>query len=236
MNKNLPILFESLFNIAYIITIWIIVIKMYQNLHTVQPKNKIVAKLFNLAFLLLAIGDTGHVGFRVIAYLMGGLQTPIHIFGIQISLVGLGMLITAYTVTFFYVILVFIWQFRFKKTSNFFTILLIAAGFIRIILMALPGNTWSVPSVKNQIGFIRNIPLFIQGAGVIILYLISARKTKDTLFRNIAICILLSFAFYLPVILYAHAIPAIGTLMIPKTIAYVLVAIFAYQSLWHKQK
>ena len=235
MNKSLPIIFESLFNIAYIIVIWIIVIKMNQNIHTVQPKNKIVANLFNLAFLLLAIGDTGHVGFRVVAYLLGGLDTSIHFFGIQMSLVGLGMLITAYTVTFFYIILVFVWQFRYNKPSNFITILLIAAGFVRLILMALPGNVWSVPSVKNQIGFIRNIPLFIQGAGIIILYFVSAHKTKDALFRNIAICILLSFAFYLPVILYAHTIPAIGTLMIPKTIAYVLVAILAYQNIWHKQ-
>jgi hypothetical protein len=44
------------------------------------------------AFALLALGDTGHVGFRVVAYALGGLEA-------HAGLVGLGALSTAYTVT-----------------------------------------------------------------------------------------------------------------------------------------
>ena len=35
---------------------------------------------------------------------------------------------------------------------------------------------------------------------------------------------LVSYAFYTPVILYARAIPTLGFLMIPKTIAYMVAA------------
>ena len=37
------------------------------------------------------------------------------------------------------------------------------------------------------------------------------------------LAITLSFAFYVPVVLWADVYPIIGTLMIPKTIAYVWV-------------
>ena len=37
------------------------------------------------------------------------------------------------------------------------------------------------------------------------------------------LAIVLSFGFYIPVVLFADAIPLIGMLMIPKTLAYVWV-------------
>jgi hypothetical protein len=43
-----------------------------------------------------------------------------------------------------------------------------------------------------------------------------------------------SFAFYAPVILWSGAVPLLGMLMIPKTCAYVVVAIIAYRSLFNK--
>ena len=45
--------------------------------------------------------------------------------------------------------------------------------------------------------------------------------------------ILVSFAFYLPVILFAHPVPLLGMLMIPKTCAYLVVAWVAYRDMWH---
>ena len=235
MNNPYSIISEIIFNISYITILWYLVIQMSRKMETVQPKNIKTAKLILLAFTLLAIGDTGHVGFRVIAYALGGLQTTISFIGINMSLVGLGMLITAYTVTFFYMIFIFIWQERFQKPQNWFTHLLLAMGLIRIILMALPGNNWSIPSVQNQIGFYRNLPLMIQGFGLIALFLISAKEKEDKLFRNIAYMIILSFAFYIPVILFASKIPLLGLLMIPKTCAYLAIAIIAYKQLWPRQ-
>jgi hypothetical protein len=40
--------------------------------------------------------------------------------------------------------------------------------------------------------------------------------------------ILVSNAFYTPVILFVQRVPVIGMLMIPKTLAYVAIAVLAY--------
>jgi hypothetical protein len=44
--------------------------------------------------------------------------------------------------------------------------------------------------------------------------------------------ILVSFACYTPVILFVGQAPIIGMLMIPKTLAYVAIALLAYQDLY----
>jgi hypothetical protein len=60
------------------------------------------------------------------------------------------------------------------------------------------------------------------------LILSDAIVSKDRLFQWVGIMILISYAFYAPVILFVRAVPPIGMLMIPKTLAYVGIAILAY--------
>ena len=43
--------------------------------------------------------------------------------------------------------------------------------------------------------------------------------------------IVLSFAFYIPVVLWADTVPAIGFLMMPKTCAYVWTVLIGYVSM-----
>ena len=43
--------------------------------------------------------------------------------------------------------------------------------------------------------------------------------------------IVLSFAFYIPVVLFADTIPVIGVLMIPKTCAYVWSVLIGYNEM-----
>ena len=43
--------------------------------------------------------------------------------------------------------------------------------------------------------------------------------------------IVLSFAFYLPVVLWADAVPLVGMLMIPKTCAYVWAVVIGYRAM-----
>jgi hypothetical protein len=52
----------------------------------------------------------------------------------------------------------------------------------------------------------------------------------------VGICILVSYGFYIPVILFVQVVPVIGMLMIPKTLAYVAIALIAYQSLYRGQE
>jgi len=101
------------------------------------------------------------------------------------------------------------------------------------MLIALPGNDWGAAVPPQPISLIRNIPLLIQGAGVIYLFLRNAQQRRDTTFQWIGWMIVVSFGFYLPVIVFAQQVPLIGMLMIPKTCAYLAVAWIAYRGMWH---
>lgn len=57
-------------------------------------------------------------------------------------------------------------------------------------------------------------------------------RSQDSAFTWIGLMILVSYAFYTPVILYARTVPALGLLMIPKTIAYMVAAVVAYSSVF----
>lgn len=216
---------ESGFNIIYLIIIWSLVIAMFKRFRQVQGDNQPLAKTFLLTFALLALGDTGHVGFRVIAYLNGGLDS-------NAWLVGMGKLATSLTITIFYMLLVKSWKQRFDKQYNLLAYILFASGIIRLIIHFLPGNQWGSAAVPFDYVMYRNIPLFIQGMGVVYLFLKDATKKNDQTFKWMAIMILVSFGFYLPVILFAQQIPLIGLLMIPKTIAYLVAAFVAYYGIY----
>jgi hypothetical protein len=59
-----------------------------------------------------------------------------------------------------------------------------------------------------------------------------AAATKDRVFQWVGVSILVSYAFYTPVILFVQQVPVIGMLMIPKTMAYVAIAWIAYANLF----
>jgi hypothetical protein len=227
---------EITFNIAYLIVIWGLVIAMYSRRHLVNPENQRVADLVMKAFALLALGDTGHVGFRVVAYALGDLDATFSVLGIEVGLVGLGALATAVTVTFFYVIILMIWQARFQKAYGWFGYMLFVTAAIRLVLMAFPANEWNNLVPPQPWGLIRNIPLMLQGLGVAYLILRDAQEVHDRPFIWIGISILVSYAMYIPVILLVQQVPVIGMLMIPKTMAYVVIAFIAYNAFYHQSK
>lgn len=232
MNQNLTAWFEIIFDVVYLIVVWGIVILMMRTLKSVSEGDQRAARLIQVAFALLALGDTGHVGFRVLAELMGGADASVTFLGTPMSLVGLGMLTTAFTVTLFYMLFVYVWKARFQQRFNWFTNLLLLAGLVRLIFMALPGNDWGNVVPPQPISLYRNIPLLIQGVGVIGLMLFSAYKHNDATFKWIGWLTVVSYAFYTPVILFAQQYPLVGMLMIPKTCAYLAIAWVAYQGLW----
>jgi len=236
MPPNLITWFETIFNVIYLIVIWLIVFVMIKNKEAVLPENRSVADLIRLAFVVLAAGDTGHVGFRVLTTLLGESNSEVMFFGAPMSWLGLGMLITAYTVTLFYMIFVLVWKARYKKSDTWFTNLLLAIGVVRLIFMALPGNQWGNMVPARPMNLYRNLPLLLQGVGIVILIFRDAYKANDNLFKWFAWLITASFGFYLPVILFANKIPMLGMLMIPKTVAYVIIAWVAYRRLWTQPK
>lgn len=48
--------------------------------------------------------------------------------------------------------------------------------------------------------------------------------------------IVLSFAFYIPVLLWSAAVPAVGMLMIPKTCAYVWTVAIGLKAMMHETR
>ena len=235
MDNNTVIAMEISFNILYLIAIWGLVIGMLRKQSQVQAADQAVSKGFLWAFFLLALGDTGHVGFRVWAYALGDIASTIHLFGVPLGLVGMGALSTAYTVTLFYVLMLVIWKQRTHKAYTWFGWLLFVAAGLRLVLMALPGNHWNNVVPPQPMSLYRNALLTLQGLGVAYLILRDAHAEKDALFTKIGIFILLSYAFYIPVILFVQTMPMIGMLMIPKTLMYVAIAWLAYQHLFVSQ-
>lgn len=217
MSDEMLMWVEIVFNVAYLVTIWTVVVVMWNRRENLSEHTKRIGLLLLFCFFLLALGDTGHVGFRVIAYGLGGLDS-------NPTLVGLGALATAITVTFFYMIVVEIWRLRFEKDRSIIWWLLILVGLIRLIIMLPSGNDWGSVVPPFSWSLARNVPLMIQGLVVAGLLFIDGRKQNDSFSIKIAGMIFISYACYIPVILFVQKVPLLGMLMIPKTLAYVAIA------------
>jgi hypothetical protein len=223
---------EITFNVAYLVAVWGLVAAMVRRRSTVAPHDRTVAALVTWAFFLLALGDTGHVGFRVLAHALGDFGLSLTLLGQQRGLVGLGALATALTVTVFYVMMLYVWRARFRGECGWFGFSLLAAAIVRIGLMLLPGNQWNSVVPPQPWSIYRNLPLMLQGLGVAYLILRDARATHDRTFLWIGILILISYACYIPVVFFVQQAPLLGMLMIPKTLAYLGIGFLAYRDLY----
>ena len=222
METDMQILMEISFNLIYLAFIWLISGLMTKKIQQVPSEEKNITQRFLLAFVLLALGDTGHVGFRVLAYVSGGLE-------MNSTLVGLGALSTAITITFFYMILLDIWRVRFSEKKDFLYYGLMLLGIIRFIIMIFPQNEWGNLIPPYDWALIRNIPLTIIGLIVAFLMIRDGLKNQEVRYKYFGYCIIISYLFYIPVILLVQLIPMIGMLMIPKTMAYMAMAYLAYK-------
>jgi len=232
MSDMMLLWLEIIFDVLYLVAIWTLVVIMWRKKDNLSEKNKKIGIIFLISFFLLALGDTGHVGFRVLAYALGGIDGldnyPV--------LVGLGALATAVTVTFFYMLVAEIWRLRFNKERNLVWWILIIVGIVRLIIMIPSGNSWGnvVPPLNWSLA--RNIPLMIQGIGIAVLLLISGIKLEDKFAKTVSIFIFVSYACYMPVIFFVQKVPMLGMLMMPKTLAYVAIAILALRLFNTKEK
>ncbi len=219
---------ETIFNIAYLIIVWWLVIAMINRRELVDAKEHRVAGLIMWAFFWLGLGDIGHVGFRVVAYAMGGLNAAMTLFGRHIMLAPMGSLATAITFTFFYVILIMIWHERFKKPYGVLGMSIFGLAAVRMIIMAFPANNWNSLQQPHDWAIIRNVPLMLMQLGSAYLLMRDGLREGDKTFVWMAIMVIVSFACYAPVIFLQQRVPLIGMLMIPKTIAYLVIAFLGY--------
>lgn len=206
---------ELLFDAAYLITAMTVGILLIA-----KGKTKFF-KMFGIMAVVLASGDAFHLVPRVIALLTTGLEA-------NAFWLGLGKLITSVTMTGFYIILYFILEEEYnpsQKQKLFFRISIFAMAILRIVLCALPQNNWFSTEGSLLMGILRNIPFAIIGIEIIVLCFMIYKDKKDKSYFWMAVMVILSFGFYIPVVLWSASVPIIGILMIPKTLAYVGVVI-----------
>jgi len=232
MSESVRMWTEIGFNSLYLIVVWGLVAAMAGRRSRVAPENQRTASFVMWAFALLALGDTGHVGFRVLAYAMGDLEFSLSLFSREIGLVGLGGMATAFTVTLFYVLMLYAWRARFDGEFGWLEYVLLAAGAVRIALLLHPANQWNRVVPPQPWATYRNLPLILLGLGVAYLILRDARAAGDRTFLWIGVMILVSYACYIPVVLFVQQVPLLGMLMIPKTLAYLVIGFLAYADLY----
>ncbi len=225
MSEEMRMWVEVIFNLCYLAVVWTIVFWMAIRQYRVIENNRRLASSVLGAFALLALGDTGHVGLRVVACARGGLAA-------NPMLVGAGAFATAFTVTLFYMLMVDAWRLRFQKPLGWFGWCLLAVGLARLIVLLFPQNQWWQVVAPYNWSLLRNSFLVIQGLGVMGLILRDSAQANDRAFTWIGILIALSYLFYAPVILWVQRVPVLGMLMIPKTCAYLGVAFIAYRALY----
>lgn len=216
---------ETTFDILYlstVITLGILMIK--------KSKGNKQYSLFGIMAIVLGAGDAFHLVPRAVALCTTGLES-------YTVALGIGKFITSITMTVFYLILYHIWRIRYQvegKQSLSTAVYLLAA--VRVALCFFPQNAWTSADAPLSWGIYRNIPFALMGLLILVLYYQSAKAHRDTDFRLMWLTIVLSFAFYIPVVLYADAVPIVGILMIPKTCAYVWAVVIGYRAMERELK
>ena len=210
-------IFETLFDVIYLTTVFVLGVLMIRG-----AKGRSQYALFGWMAVVLAVGDSFHLIPRAIALNTVGLEN-------YTVPLGVGKFITSITRTVFYILLYYVWRSRYKVTGrkNLTSAMYLLAA-ARILLSLFPQNGWTSASPSLVWGILRNIPFSLMGILVIILFYRSAKASEDTSFRFMWLTIVLSFGFYIPVVLWADLHPLIGMLMIPKTCAYVWTVFIGY--------
>ena len=170
--------------------------------------------------LLLGAGDAFHLVPRILANVHGETDDPAEQKRRAFWL-GLGNLVSSITMTIFYLLL-FEAMLRVPDAAeterigqNFVRVLLAALAVIRVVLCLFPQNNWFSREGNPMWGIIRNVPFVAMGIVTVLYLLIWYQEWQ------LALLVVLSFACYMGVVLYAHDKPMMGMLMIPKTICYI---------------
>lgn len=214
---------ETLFDTVYLISVITIGILM------IRKGTQKQYRLFGIMAVVLGAGDSFHLVPRALALCTTGLEN-------FTTALGTGKFITSITMTVFYILLYYVWRSRYQiEGKKNLTVLVYLLSGSRILLCLFPQNEWLSASAPLSWGIIRNIPFALLGLIIIVLFYNEAKRRQDKSFRFMWLTIVLSFGFYIPVVLWADAIPMIGMLMIPKTCAYVWTVLIGYNSMKNEE-
>ena len=208
---------ETLFDAVYLTTVITLGIRMIRG-----SKQGSQFRLFGWMAVILGAGDAFHLVPRAVALCTTGLEN-------YTTSLGMGKWITSVTMTIFYVLLYYVWRRRYQvQSGSGLTAGVYLLAILRIVLCMMPQNQWLSANPPLSWGIWRNIPFALLGLLIIVLFYRSAKSHGDRAFRWMWLTILLSFVFYIPVVLWAEIVPMVGMLMIPKTCAYVWTVLIGY--------
>lgn len=213
-------IFETLFDAVYLVTVITLGVIMIK-----KGRGQKQHLLYGIMAVTLGFGDAFHLVPRALALCTTGLES-------YTAALGTGKLITSVTMTAFYVLLYYVWRSRYEISGRKgVTAAVWALAAARVILCLMPQNQWTSPDAPLSWGIYRNIPFALLGALIVVLFFRSAKEKQDHEYRFLWLTVVLSFGFYIPVVLFADAVPLIGMLMIPKTCAYVWTVLIGYNSM-----
>ena len=198
---------EAIFDICYLAAASILGVVLLAS-----ASGNFARMLAGIMALILVGGDAFHLLPRILV-IRTGREEQLR------KALGNGKQVTSITMSLFYLLL---WQigvlvFSLKDISVWSCLVYTLAA-VRVFLCLLPQNKWQERFPPVIWGIVRNIPFFLQGAVVTGLFFI--QKSTYPGLSQMWLAIILSFAFYLPVVVWANKNPKIGMLMLPKTCAY----------------
>lgn len=251
---------DKIYSIAFLLTymaiIWLIVSIAWSK----RPKKRTPAWNWSFgSFVLLAFGDFFHLVPRTYLWYLFDIkgQTDVYTTDLGIILYGFGLIMTSITVTLFYFGMYMFWRHTYatnediKEYSNgdlklqYLDIIAITSVLFRLCLIAYPMNAWgSEPDFYGgwfSFRYLTNIPLYIIGIEVIVLFLRGASKGErqeavnsatNQVVKQSAIWIIISYVCYSITVFGVQAEPLLGMFMIPKTIAYLIILYLFYKNYW----
>lgn len=198
-------LFEAVFDLCYLIAALVMGWLLLKG-----GAGNPARTLAGVMALVLVGGDAFHLVPRIALILTGreeGLRTAL----------GRGKQITSITMTVFYLLL---WQiglelFAPSGAKSWSALVYLLAG-LRILLCLLPQNRWLDRYPPLDWAIWRNLPFFLLGGVVTGVFFLHSGAALGWMW----LAIVLSFGFYLPVVLRSNQNPKVGMLMLPKTCAY----------------
>lgn len=213
-------IFETLFDIVYLVSVITLGVLMICG-----SQGRRQYFLYGMMAVVLGCGDAFHLVPRAIALCTTGLEN-------YTAALGVGKLITSITMTLFYVLLYYVWRLRYQvNDKKELTMIVWILALLRIVLCLMPQNAWMSAEAPLSWGIYRNIPFTILGVLIVVLFYRSAKAEQDKPFRFLWLVVVISFACYIPVVLFADTVPPVGMLMIPKTCAYVWVVLIGYKAM-----
>lgn len=222
---------ESVFDLAYLVAVVSLGVTILRGL--AARRGDRAARLAGWMALVLGFGDAFHLLPRVWALNTTGVAA-------NAEALGYGKLVTALTMTAFYVLLYLLAKARWPwaaptasppgvlGSTPRLDALVYGAAIVHVLLALLPQNQIFTAAPPVEWGIVRNAPFVVLGVTLIVL--LARRAGRDAHYRWAWLAVTLSFAFYLPVVLFAQANELVGLLMIPKTLTYVWLVVMGVRA------